>query len=119
MAQWWFSSTDRSLYSTASGWRVAMRNGFITPGWSVSWTIAAKSVAHTKSGSLFISSAAGPPARWSIRSRHDAPSVTSTAWRNEWNGLLRYLDATACTKAHSFGRSIPSSTTSVCSSIAQ
>mmetsp|Transcript_6509 Transcript_6509/g.14199 ORF Transcript_6509/g.14199 Transcript_6509/m.14199 type:complete len:206 (-) Transcript_6509:744-1361(-) len=50
VAAWWLSSTDVSLYSNASGCLVAIKNGFITPGWSVSCTIAASSCANVWSG---------------------------------------------------------------------
>ena len=49
-AAWNISSTDWSLYSTASSERVVIRKAFETPGWAKSWARAASSAPNLSNG---------------------------------------------------------------------
>ena len=49
-AKWWFSSTDSSLYMSASSELVLMRYWFVSPGWSASWMVDANRAAKISRG---------------------------------------------------------------------
>ena len=49
-AKWWFSSTDSSLYMSASSELLLMRYWFVRPGWSASWMVDANRAAKISRG---------------------------------------------------------------------
>ena len=81
-AAWNISSTDWSLYSSASSERELTSNALVTPRWSISWTSAAVSSTSMSISCMYDGA--------DVFARSNAHVCTTAhAWCQLWYGLSR------------------------------